>query len=131
MRMDPVDSFRRGHEVDKPHVFRAQFCQQIHRRNRAAARRQHRVNQDDFKIGQVARQAFMIKQRAQTFFLALQADESHPRVRDQLQNGIEHPKSRAQDRHQDHFALQAASRECAPAGVVTAQRSTANERVAS
>ena len=48
----------------------------------------------------------MVKHRAQGGFLALEADEADARVRDELQNGIQHSQSGAQDGHEDNFAFQ-------------------------
>ena len=72
----------------------------------------------------------MIKLGAQSGFLAFQTDEADPRVWYQLQDGIEHAQSGAQDRDEHHFAFAAGNRARCQRGL-TETGPTANERVAS
>src|SRR5579859_6384742 len=101
MSMHHADAFGGGDEIDEAHVFGAKFGQKLHGRHGAAAGSQHGVDQNDLKLRQVAREALVIEEGTQTFFLALQADEADARMGNQLQDGVHHAQSRAQYGHED------------------------------
>ena len=58
-----ANAFGRGHQIHQPDMPRALLCQQVQCRYSAAARREHRVNQDDLKVTNVFRKTFVIKLR--------------------------------------------------------------------
>ena len=106
MEPHPANSFGRRDQVDEPHAPRIEFREQIQRRHRAAARRQHRVDQNHFRLAQIGRQALVVEHRAQSRFLALQANETNSRMGHELENRIQHSQAGAQHRHEHNFAPQ-------------------------
>ena len=85
-------------------VVGARFLQHVERGYRAAAGREHRIDQHDIARREVVRQLRVVLRRDGRRFVALQADVAHAGRRQQLQHGVEHSQSRAQHRHHDDIA---------------------------
>ena len=101
------NALRRGDQVDYAHMPGSQLGQQIQGGHGAAPGGQHGFDQDYLKGFQVRRQALMVGSRPQCGLLPFQPDKAHARVRDELENRIQHPQPGPQNRHQHHLALQA------------------------
>src|SRR6185436_20895275 len=88
-----ANAFRRSDQVDESHMLGPAFKEQIKRGQSAAAGCEHWVDENDFKPAQIFWQAFMIRCRLQCFFVSLQADKSHARIWNELQDRWQHSES--------------------------------------
>ncbi len=113
---DGADALRRGNQIYQADIARFLLGQQIQGSHRAASGREHRINQDDFEVSQIFRKTLVVKLRLQCCFLSSQPNKTDTGVRNQLQNGIQHPQTRAQHRDKNDLASQLKPLRPAPAG---------------
>ena len=73
-------------------------------RARRAARGQHGIEHDQIALGRVHRQFAIVFHRLERFRIAIQADVSHLRRGNQLENAVHHAQARAQNRNHAQFA---------------------------
>ena len=99
------DSLGCSDKIDQYYVPRPESGEQLHRCHGAASGSEHRVNEDDLKRAKIPGQTLVIGGCAEGSFFALQADEADPRVRNQLQNGIQHAEPGPQNWYENNFPL--------------------------
>jgi len=90
----------RGDEADVLHPPGTPLLQDVDRRDRRAARRQHRIEHEAHLRRHRRRELVVILDRPQRALIAEQADVPYLRLRDELQGGLDHADPRAQYRDQ-------------------------------
>ena len=89
-----------GEQAQEADVVRPPLLQQVHRRGRGVARRQHRVHHQHRPVGEVGGHLAVILHRLQRRLVAIEPHEAHARGRGQLQDPVQQPVPRPQDRDQ-------------------------------
>mmetsp|Transcript_39159 Transcript_39159/g.91853 ORF Transcript_39159/g.91853 Transcript_39159/m.91853 type:complete len:394 (-) Transcript_39159:631-1812(-) len=94
----------RGHQHQRTHVLAAARLEQVHRRDHAAGRRQHRVDDQRGAGFQVADKLVEVVDRLQRFMVARQAHHRHLGVGQDVQHAVQHAQAGAQDGHHGDLA---------------------------
>jgi hypothetical protein len=111
LAVHPRDSLRRGDQGDEADGRRADPLDRLDRRRGRVAGGEHRVEQDDVAIGDVAGKLHVVLDRLERLLVAEEADEPDARAGDERKHRVKHPDPRAQDRaHRDLLARDAARR---------------------
>lgn len=101
--VDDADALRRSDEAHEDDVLGALLLEQRERGRRAAARGEHRVDDDERALGDVARQLAVVLDRLQRLRVAVHADVADAGRRDHVDDAVEHAEAGAQDRHDADF----------------------------
>src|SRR4029453_15626725 len=109
MLLDERKALRCGDDADHPDGARACALQEVERGDGASPRCQHGIDHEDERARQVRRKLRIILRGDRRELIALKPDMAHAGRRDQLEHGIEHAESSAQNRHDDYRVLHAAS----------------------
>ena len=110
---------------------RAGLLEQRDRRDRAAARGEHRIDDERRAVREIARQLRVVPRRDRRVLVALQADVADARVRQQLEHRLDHAQAGAQHRHDDDVGVERLAVAPARAASRRAPASSAASRVAS
>jgi hypothetical protein len=90
----------RGDETQKSNARRAGALQRRHRRDRAAAGREHRIEQKEVTFGGVTRNLEVVIDRLQGIVIPIQTNVADARSRHQPIDAFHHSEAGAQDGHQ-------------------------------
>lgn len=106
LRQHRFKSFRRGHEINVNNLFfqHAALFQPLNRHERGAARRQHRIEDKDKTLVNIARQPLFEKHRLGGLFVALNENMADADALGDFPNAVFHAQPGAHDRHGADFA---------------------------
>ena len=109
MLLDRRQPLWRDHEADQREPLRPRRAQAVERVDRAAPRRQHRVDDEDVRVGQPRWQPLVVVDRAVLLLVAVDPDVTHARAREQPQEPVDHAQPGAEHGHDRDLARQAAA----------------------
>ena len=98
------DALRRRHKAHQPDVGAAAVLQHLDRVAGAAARREHRIRQDDQALLDVLRKLAVIHHRLVGRLIAVQADVADLGHRHEGMQALDHAHARTQDGHDGELA---------------------------
>src|SRR5688572_393908 len=98
-----VNPLRRRDEADEFHAGHPRLLQHRNGRTTAATGGEHRVYQQDLGRRDVGRELLIVADRLERFFVAVHAQVTEPRVRQELQDPVSHSQSGAKNRDERHL----------------------------
>ena len=98
------DAFRAAHDAEHRDARGSSGLHLMHGLHGAAAGGEHRIEQENLRLGDDGRQIRIIRLRQRGLFVPLDAHMRHRGVRHERKDAIEQSKACAQDRHEDHGA---------------------------
>ena len=101
--VDDADALRRCDEAHEDDVLRALLLEQRKCCRRAAARGEHRVDDDERALGDIARQLAVVLDWLQRLRIAVHADVANAGRRNHVDDAVEHAEAGAQDWHDADF----------------------------
>lgn len=98
--------FRDGDQADQRDFLRAGPLELGGRLDSRSTSGQHRIEEEKSVLLHRSRHLEVIGDRLERVMIAKEADVADPRVRDQLDHGLDHAEPGAEDRHQRHLRRQ-------------------------
>ena len=109
-RLQVRQAFGRGDDRQEPDPPGAEIGEALDGHRGRAAGRQHGVEQEDGRAGQVLRHLLVVPARHRRHLVALETEVADLRLRHQLEERVQHPEAGAQHRHRHHARRQAPHR---------------------